>query len=348
MKYLFFYLISTSFLLAFEALETSYYYYPLTEETNLLEKQETIQKHFLDSKNGYFQGALEVKIYYRIFKVKDEKGSIVISSGRTESLGKYKELIYDLNANGFSVYILDHRGQGDSGRLTKDPQMGHVNDFMNYVRDLHTFIEKKVLPDQPQNLFLVGHSMGGAIAGLYIENYPKVFDAALLSSPMMQPTIGGALISGFMCNALTLKKNEIPSYAPGTESYDNENRDFETNQLTHSKIRYKITEKTFEVHQREKVGGPSLHWVVEACKASKTVVEEADKIKIPILVLQAGEDAIVNPAPQEKLCKRADKFCSGYQVPGAYHELFVESDMYRTKALTALLNFFNANLKKVD
>jgi len=341
-------LLLVSYLSAFELLQPSHYSYPITQEKELLTKQPQINKNFFASQKGYFEGESKIRIFYRIFKVPKAIASIVISSGRTESLGKYKELIYDLNHNGFNVYIMDHRGQGDSGRLTEDPQLGHVNDFENYIRDLHTFIQTKVIPDKPYNLFLVAHSMGGAIGGLYIEEHPDVFDAAFFSSPMMQPTLGAPLISGFMCEALSLKDDAQPDYAPGTQSYDNENRDFVGNTLTHSQLRYSITEKTFAKNAKEKVGGPSLQWVVQSCEASQRVVENANKITIPFLLLQAGEDKIVNAAPQKIFCKNAQTQCSAYTIGGAYHELFVESDIYRNLAITNLITFFKANLKLED
>ena len=56
-----------------------------------------------------------------------EKGAIVLVSGRTESMLKYKEVAYDLFRNGWSVYIHDHRGQGLSDResaVRDQPQKG--------------------------------------------------------------------------------------------------------------------------------------------------------------------------------------------------------------------------------
>jgi lysophospholipase len=58
--------------------------------------------------------------------------AIIVSNGRTESFLKYKEVIYDLYTQGHSVFIVDHRGQGLSGRLLAGEakkQMGHVRDF---------------------------------------------------------------------------------------------------------------------------------------------------------------------------------------------------------------------------
>jgi len=48
---------------------------------------------------------------------------------------------------GFDVLIIDHRGQGRSGRLLADPHLGHVNRFNDYVDDLA--LEYEVIKDTP-------------------------------------------------------------------------------------------------------------------------------------------------------------------------------------------------------
>lgn len=47
---------------------------------------------------------------------------------------------------GFDVLIIDHRGQGRSGRLLADPHLGHVNRFNDYVDDLAAFWQQEVQP----------------------------------------------------------------------------------------------------------------------------------------------------------------------------------------------------------
>ena len=91
----------------------------------------------------------------------------------------------------YSVYILDHRGQGFSGRMVEDTQIGHVEKFNDYVTDLNTFVLDVAKPaNAGQNLFLVAHSMGGCIGSLYIETYTDDIDATILCSPMHQPSTG--------------------------------------------------------------------------------------------------------------------------------------------------------------
>src|SRR5271165_2435125 len=119
--------------------------------------------------------------------------AIVISSGRTESFIKYKEFIYDLYLEGYSVFIADHRGQGLSDRVLASEakrQIGHVHDFQDYVSDLKQFYTDFVRPIGQKKHVLLGHSMGGCIASLYLETYTQDFDAAVLCSPMDELALG--------------------------------------------------------------------------------------------------------------------------------------------------------------
>ena len=65
------------------------------------------------------------------------------------------------------------------------------------------------------------------------------------------------------------------------------------------------------------------------------------KIKIPLLLLQAENDKIVNKEPQNEFCKNASPHCQEFQIDGAYHELFVEKDSIRAKTFTAILDFIS-------
>ena len=82
-------------------------------EDNLAAKYVTIiQPFWLDNvMHGILEGVGKVDIAYAYVLNPQATGSVAISSGRIESLIKYKEIIYDLYENGYSVFIHDHRGQ---------------------------------------------------------------------------------------------------------------------------------------------------------------------------------------------------------------------------------------------
>ena len=249
---------------------------------------------------------------------------------------KYQELIYELNAHRYNVYILDHRGQGYSQRLDKNSTLGDVNSFNDYVKDMHFFV-KKFLPKSEKNI-LLAHSMGGAIASLYLEKYTNDFQALLLSSPMHQPNILGSLFSGKICQVIEKREKGLSRYIKNLKSYDEALVSFEENTLTHSALRYKIMKIAFDINPETKVGDPTIHWVSEACSASLQSVTHAEKITIPILLLQAKDDEIVLLSAQDQFCKRA-KRCHLEKIEGAYHELFIEKDSIRTHVIKLLLAF---------
>ena len=327
-------------LAAFDALPKHLPFYKLTTEKELTTIYNSkIESHFKQGLDGYFSGENNVSIHYMLFHVPHEKGAIVVANGRTEAIIKYKELIYDLNHNGYSVYLLDHRGQGFSGRMVDDKQMGYVDDFHNYVLDLHHFVVTKVKPLKPKHLYLLGHSMGGAISALYLEEFDDGFDAAVLNSPMLQPNLFTEKTSGLLCKLMKLEK-EKEAYAPGQKSYDEEENPFDNNLLTHSAIRFKIMHEELSKHPKAKIGGPSIGWIQNACKASALAVENADKIKIPLLILRGSADKIVNPKAEDKFCEKAES-CQGYEIDGAWHELLIEKDLYRSEAVSAILTFLD-------
>ncbi len=298
-----------------------------------------------------FPGVESVLIRCRSFVRPDQTGAIVISSGRTECMLKYRELIYDLFQAGYSVYILDHRGQGFSGRILADPQIGHVEHFDDYVTDLKTYVDRVVRPSQEKlgagrgPLFLLAHSMGGCIASLYLETYPRDFAAAVLCSPMHQPSTGfiPEELAKMVADAKDFFGKE-KSYALGKGPYQDapydDIRDPRNHALTHSKERYEQVRALYNANDSVKLGGPSYQWASEAIKASKRARENAGQIKIPILLIRAGDDAIVSPDGQDSFKAKAGDHCTLATIPRAYHELFIESDTYRAPALQYILDFF--------
>ena len=310
-----------------------------TEEELKREYDSVIFPYFHKHKLHYFITPDGLKIAYKVFKVSHAKGIIVISSGRTEGMVKYPELIYDLNRNGYSVYIADHRGQGYSQRLLEDAQKGYVDNFFHYVDDLKFFVDNYV--PKGKKRILLAHSMGGAIASLYVERYPHDFNALVLSSPMHKPFMLTPNMSPYLCKRMLTKEDNLQSYMIGTEEHDILTTSFQENDLTHSKVRFEIMKDAYAKEPKTRIGGPTRKWVQEACRWSAISVKDAGEIKIPVLLLQAQNDTAVTPKAQEEFCKNVGKNCKGFLIEGAYHELFIEKDWMRQKALSAILDFVN-------
>ena len=81
-----------------------------------------------------FKGVNDVPVRFVRFCAQHNDRLVLICPGRIESYVKYAEVAYDLFHCGFDVMIIDHRGQGRSGRLLSDTHRGHVTMSMTWRR----------------------------------------------------------------------------------------------------------------------------------------------------------------------------------------------------------------------
>jgi lysophospholipase len=64
------------------------------------------------------------------------RGTVCVFTGRGEFIEKYFETVRDLRKRGFTVAMMDWRGQGHSSRQLPDPRKGHVESFSDFEIDL--------------------------------------------------------------------------------------------------------------------------------------------------------------------------------------------------------------------
>jgi len=271
--------------------------------------------------------------------------AIVICQGRNESVLKYKELAFDLNKQGYDIFLIDHRGQGSSSRLGGDLHRGHVHEFEDYVMDLRTFINSLSLQQDYQACFLLAHSMGAAISALYLQEHAHPFHKAAFCSPMFSINTGkipvwAAKFISFACDTTYSVFNDLACYAPKVGKY--QKSVFEQNELTSSKKRFNAIFNVFEQVVETQLGGPTMRWVNKSLYATEKAIKNANAIKIPILLIQAGADTIVTEKGQRQfmLNLKDDQESECLRIEGAKHEILLEQDQYRIPALNKILNFF--------
>ncbi|MBG0757231.1 alpha/beta fold hydrolase [Vibrio cidicii] len=290
---------------------------------------------------GYFKSSDKTKLYW--CKLTDPKHSkaVLLVNGRIESSWKYQELLFDFYHQGYDVYSYDHRGQGLSDRLVQDSDIGHVYEFDDYVRDLASVVQHFALEGY-QQCHLVSHSMGGAIATRYLQTNPHhPFDKLVLSAPMFGINLPWYLSPvAIAVSQILTAVYPTPTYAPGHQPYYA--KPFEDNPLSQSKARYHWFRQLYTDKPELQVGGPSTRWVWQGLMATKQCLQMTRQLKIPVLLLQAGNDRIVSNQAQnqfyKKLCK-TNKNSQMITIDGAQHELLFEQDQYRNQALDALFRF---------
>ncbi|AFJ48804.1 lysophospholipase L2 [Shimwellia blattae] len=294
---------------------------------------------------GEFTGVEGVPIRFVKFCAAHHDRVVVICPGRIESYVKYAEVAYDLYQHGFDVLIIDHRGQGRSGRLLTDTHRGHVVRFSDYVDDFETFWMQEVMPGPWRKRYLLAHSMGGAVSVLFLQRHPQAADAVALCAPMFGIIIRFPdWVVRHILDWTEERAHLRDNYALGTGRW--RALGFSLNVLTHSKERYRRNVRFYADEPAIRVGGPTNHWVRESLLAAEQVMAGAADITAPLLLIQAAEDHVVENAAHDRFCAamaEAGHPCDGGQplvIPGAYHEILFEKDTMRAAALTAIVDFF--------
>lgn len=300
---------------------------------------------------NYFFGVDEVAIHYAQFiQQETERATIVIVPGRCESYLKYQELTFDLYHQGYNIFIIDHRGQGLSGRLLANLNKGYVVTFQDYVDDLRYFIENIVTPHCFDKPYLLAHSMGAAIATRFMQDSSNAIKAAVISSPMLGFNSGllpKAIAEMMIVAKLTLNNliSKNPWYFFAQKDYSPVS--FTNNKLTHSVLRYQIFIDLYKNNKAIQLGGVTSHWLAQSIAAQKQIFAQLTQLKTPILLLQAGSDIVVCQQAQDDFCQQLhalqpESCPKGIpsRIDGALHELFFELDNYRNSALNQSLAWF--------
>ncbi|MBN2233069.1 MAG: alpha/beta fold hydrolase [Deltaproteobacteria bacterium] len=282
-----------------------------------------------------------IRIVYAGAVVERALGVVLLINGRDESLVKYLSVIGELNRAGFSVYTYDHRGQGFSGRLLPEPHKGHVDDFADYVADLRYFCDHIVRPRSSGKILGLAHSLGGTIALQYALTYPREFAGLVLAAPMLGfPT---APWPAFLVPPLLAlldfcgcERNYIIGGGPFIPEPFTEN-----NPLSSDRESYTAYQRLLAEQPLLQLGSPTNAWVRESLRALKKIEAEAPALELPILLLQPGDERVVDNRAQRRFCRRAGD-CRLVEFPGSRHEILMEKPAIKVSALHAVIDFFRA------
>ena len=131
---------------------------------------------------GSFPGARGRRISWRDYELEGApaRGVVVIAHGFGEHSGRYEHVAERLQREEYAVYALDHHGHGKSegtrGRISFADAVSDLDRLFDLAAERH--------PDQP--VFLLGHSMGGALALRYALAHGERLTGLILSGPLVQ------------------------------------------------------------------------------------------------------------------------------------------------------------------
>ncbi len=266
--------------------------------------------------------------YYSLHE--QQKEAIVFLPGMGESSIKYYDLAESLPLTHSTYYSWDHLGQGFSTHLLPDSiDKIHIERFEDHLAPLVTFLTN--LRKQHQKITLIAHSMGAHLALRLAYEHPELVDQLILSAPLVDirpPPIPIEILEWIT--------SPLPgSYYPPFYFLFKKKLASES-LLTHSVERQLTFQKTVDVFPTIKRQGATLGWI-RAARVSIDIMShyQFSNIKIPIYILQAEDDYLVDNQKQNTMCAQIPN-CHLEVVKGSKHEILFEIDSVRDIAINKI------------
>lgn len=245
-------------------------------------------------------------VFYRHWPVEAPRAAAILVHGLGEHSGRYQHVAEALSARGVACWAPDHLGHGKS-----PGHRCHIGDFASYYAPLDALRDliETAMPGLP--CFLIGHSMGGLIAGNYILDRQVRFAGVAFSGAafeVAEPPSGFAIFINKLIAAV-MPKLGVLQLDPSEVSRD-------------ADVVMRYREDPL-VHD----GKVSAKLAVELFGAMDALAARRSAISLPVLIMHGEGDVMTAPVGAKHFFESVgseDKTLRLY--PGLYHEIFNEPE----------------------
>jgi len=277
----------------------------------------------------------------------EPRAECVMVGGFGECIEKYFETIGDLAARGYSVWCLDWRGQGGSERPRRLPSRPRPRHFDRDASELASFAEKLTTARRPR--LLIGHSMGGAVALLCLRRYPGLFDAAILSAPMLGIRAGGLPPVLMRCITGLARVTGLGiCFLPGASRWRSDRAlTPERSRVSNDPERCRLQYAWFSAHTALRVDAPTGGWLDSALRLAARMAKKKflAGIDTPILLFSAGVETFLCPEAHRRAARLLPD-CTLVEFPDSKHEPFLERDTIRNRWFATIDRFVSDRLAR--
>lgn len=273
---------------------------------------------------GRLSGKNKVEIYWQKWSPAGAaKASVVIVHGLGEHGGRYAHVANVLTVAGCAVYAMDHRGHGRSGG-----KRAFVDRFAHVVADIDQVVDMaiKELPKKP--VFLLGHSMGGALSLSYALKHGDKLKALILSGPAVALD-GAPPMMKPIAKALSVIAPGLGMFSVAPELVSRD-----------ASVVADYMKDPLVMHA--KVPARTLGEIVNFVEMLPAALP---RLELPLLALHGRDDKLAGVAGSERVVKHAsskDKTLKVYD--GLYHEIFNELPADRAIVLKDLTDWIGARV----
>ncbi|KAK3800503.1 hypothetical protein RRG08_043821 [Elysia crispata] len=271
---------------------------------------------------GSFVNANGLKIYCKYWSthLDSPRALLFMCHGAAEHVGPYTQLAELLTEQNFYVFGHDHQGHGQS-----EGDRVHIDDFRHYSRDVFAHIDRIKVDFPTLPVYILGHSMGGAVTIISALDRPDYFKGVVLIGPVVtndQNEVGPVL--AFFGKIIARIFPQFPVFA------------LDDNLISRDP-------KVVEAYKNDKLnylGKCKAKWALCINKAMIEIESKLSTIKWPFLTIHGECDGLVMCVASKKLYEKAaseDKTMTIY--PGAYHQLHLEIEPDGSKARKEIVDW---------
>jgi alpha-beta hydrolase superfamily lysophospholipase len=250
----------------------------------------------------------------------ERRGALLLVHGLGEHSGRYAHVAERLTGIGLAVRGYDHRGHGRSAGTR-----GSIPHAEALLDDIRAVFDDLRGDDEPP--FLLGHSMGGAIAARAATGGWVAPRALVLSSPALSVPLPGWQRAGMAVARRLAPARPLPNNLPLDKlSHDaREVEAYKRDELNHDRI----TPRLYD-------------FMADAGAAAR---RDAARFTVPTLLLVAGRDRLVDPQGAREFAAALPPGVGTLHVyDDLYHELFNEREPDRTRVLDELCTWLEARV----
>ena len=233
------------------------------------------------------------------------RGVVILVHGLGEHAGRYDHVAHQLNAWGFAVRGYDQCGHGESGGAP-----GSLPNDTRLLDDLADIVDStRARMDKGTPLIVLGHSMGGLVAGRFVSLGMRPVDALVMSSPALNPGL-----SAFQKLLVAVLPKLFPNLCVGNG--------LNASYISHDPAVVAAYQSDKLVHDR--ISARLARFIATAGPAT---VALAPQWKVPTLLMYAGDDRLVQPQGSRDFAAAAPQaLVTTHCFEGLYHEIFNELD----------------------
>lgn len=267
------------------------------------------------------------------------RGTVFLLPGRTEYVEKYGLAARDLTARGYTVAVIDWRGQGMSDHVHADHARGHILGFADFQLDLDALLAAGSALPKPW--FALAHSMAGAILLRRLTG-PHPFSAAAFTAPMWGIRLPKWVRPVSLPLARAFDRKPIAqNYVPGSGPAPYVLRTaFLDNLLTSDAAMWAYLVEQAAGEPGFVLGGPSVNWVAESLLECQSLAGLPSP-DLPCLTALGSAERVVDA---NAIRARMARWPQGrlLEFPGARHEVMMEDPAARTRFFDAVAELFRS------